>query len=188
MNNARISDWLNEFEEVTQSYKEAFEKLDSIQLSWKPSGETWSVSEIIEHVMKVNISYFPIIEKLTSGTYKTPLLGKLPFIPGVLGNLIHNSVKPENRRKVQTMSIWKPSYSKADPFILDKFLTHQEILIKKISHCSPFLRKVIASPANRLIVYTLEKAIDIILDHEKRHFDQADALSDLMADIGIKEN
>jgi hypothetical protein len=40
---------------------------------------------------------------------------------------------------------------------------------------TPFVTKrtVISSPANRNILYTVDKAFDIILAHERRHFNQA---------------
>ena len=59
--------------------------------------------------------------------------------------------------------------------LLEKFDEHQTTLKQVIADSYDLLDKeaVICSPANRLVVYKLSTAFDIILAHEKRHFQQA---------------
>ena len=62
--------------------------------------------------------------------------------------------------------------------IIDRFATHQQELIKWMKRSEPFIMKdiIIHSPANKIIVYKLEKAFDLIVTHERRHLNQAKEL------------
>ncbi|MCB9210303.1 MAG: DinB family protein, partial [Ignavibacteriales bacterium] len=48
---------------------------------------------------------------------------------------------------------------------LKKFIEENEDLIMH--------KTIISSPANRNLIYTFDTAINIIIDHEKRHYYQA---------------
>ena len=59
--------------------------------------------------------------------------------------------------------------------ILDQFTQHQTTLKKEIETAADLIKKevVIASPANKNIVYKLSTAFDVIVTHELRHLEQA---------------
>ncbi|MDZ7650490.1 MAG: hypothetical protein U5K54_26955 [Cytophagales bacterium] len=59
--------------------------------------------------------------------------------------------------------------------ILLRFEKHQDELKKLIESSQDLIEKnvVISSPANKMIVYKLETAFDIMVAHEKRHLEQA---------------
>ncbi len=63
-----------------------------------------------------------------------------------------------------------------------KFTAQQSLLKENIQSCSDLLDQgvVISSPANRIIVYKLDRAFDIIATHERRHLEQARELKQLM--------
>ena len=81
---------------------------------------------------------------------------------------------------MKTFSIWEPSAIVTNASILEQFEKHQEELKKLITQSMDLVEAgtIISSPANRLIVYKLETAFDIIVTHEQRHFEQA---KDLLA-------
>jgi hypothetical protein len=91
------------------------------------------------------------------------------------GKVIPDSVQPDRRKKMKTFPIWQPSQSEIAADILQQFENHQEQLKNLIESSSDLLdqRAIISSPANKNIVYTLETAFDIIVTHERRHFEQA---------------
>ena len=76
---------------------------------------------------------------------------------------------------MKTFPIWEPSISLVRGDILDQFEKHQQELKQLITSSEDLLEKgtVISSPANRMIVYKLETAFDIMVAHEKRHLEQA---------------
>jgi hypothetical protein len=174
--------WAIQIDKVTSAFKKEFAGFTYEQLNWKPTEKVWSVAQNIEHLITVNETYYPVIKNVMEGSYKIPLIGKVGFMVNAIGNMILNSVKPTRKRKIKTFPIWEPSKSKITEDILSRFEKHQSTLKQMIASSSDLLTKgtVISSPANKNIVYTLEKAFDIIVAHEQRHFEQAKELLLLM--------
>lgn len=173
---AKINQWEEEVNSITQDFANSFSSLSEAQLNYKPNTDTWSITENIQHIIAVNNSYFPILELLHRGEYQVSFLGQIKWLTIWLGNLIYNSVLRDRSRKIKTFPIWQPDQSKTGFHpILEHFKQHHQKLIAAIKRSSPLLEAstVISSPANKNIVYTLEKAFDIILEHERRHFNQA---------------
>src|SRR5688500_18874631 len=93
-----------ELDHLNEQFQSAFAELSPIELNWKPDMKTWSVAQNLDHIITVNESYYPVIESVRKGTYKVPLIGKLPFMTGFFGNLILKAVSPDRRRKSKTFS------------------------------------------------------------------------------------
>ena len=85
--------------------------------------------------------------------------------------MILKSVQPEEEKKIKTIAIWEPEKEPIDQDIVAVFTSHQTELKDILDRLSDHFNKgeVIASPANKNIVYKLEVAIEIIVAHEKRH-------------------
>lgn len=175
MNTSDQEHWVKQLDQITHSYRQSFSLLKSEQLNWKPNAVTWSIGQIIEHVIQVNESYYPIFEKLHAGNYKVGWMGKLPFMVNFFGKFILKSVLPETKKKVQTFPIWEPVQSEVEEDIVERFAAHQKRLGEEMSRCVPLLKEgvVVASPANANVVYKLGKAFDIMIAHERRHLLQA---------------
>jgi len=167
--------WIQELDSVTLSIKNEFGVLSEEQLNWKPDASTWSVGQIIDHLIVINKTYFPIFSQLKNNEYQLIWLGKINFMVRFFGNLILKSVNPDRRKKMKTLSIWEPTKSQIGTDVIQKFSEQQQTLKDWISNCSSLLDAgtIISSPANRVIVYELETAFDIIVSHEKRHLEQA---------------
>tara|TARA_Y100001972_G_scaffold125316_2_gene176273 strand:- start:546 stop:1109 length:564 start_codon:yes stop_codon:yes gene_type:complete len=181
-NSAVLNKWIEVIDQTTLKFQDAFGKLNAEELNWKPAPEKWSIAQNIDHLIVINKSYFPVIESLQKGTYKTPFLGKLGFLVSFFGKTVLNSVNPDRRRKMRTFEIWEPAKSEISANILNRFVDHQSDLKNMIKHSRNLLINgaVISSPANKNIVYTLEKAFDIIVLHEQRHFEQSKEVYHLM--------
>lgn len=167
--------WSNDIDKITKDSYSQFGHLSIEQLNWKPSPQTWSIAQNLEHLIVVNETYYPVISCLKSGTYKTPFIGKIGFMVSFLGKTVLNAVKPDRKKKMKTFSIWEPTISEIKEDILKRFENHQTELKQKIEASKELIEKgtVISSPANRNIVYKLETAFDIIISHEQRHLEQA---------------
>jgi hypothetical protein len=163
---------------ITQSYLDKFGKLTSDQLNWKPDEQTWSISQNIDHIMIVNESYFPLIQKAREDNYVVPLVGKFNFIVRNLGKMILRGVNPDRKMKMKTFKIWEPGTENISENILLRFESHQSELKRIFVNYKTLLEKgtVISSPVNRNIVISLGTAFDIILTHEERHLAQASEL------------
>jgi hypothetical protein len=171
----KISYWKSEIENTTNEIVTIFGSLDNALLNTKPDINTWSVAQVMEHIMKVNETYYLVIRQVREGAYKIPAIGKIGFIHRFFGNMILQSVLPQTKRKTKTFPIWQPAESNIASGVVQRFEKHQKELADFMESCSDLLEKgtLISSPANKSIVYKLEKAFDIIVTHEERHLMQA---------------
>jgi len=166
--------WIKELDKITKDVELIFSSLTATELSWKPNSESWSIAQNLEHLIVVNETYYPILSALKNGTYKQPLISNFGFIVSFFGKTVLKAVQPDRMKKMKTFPIWEPSNGEVKNDILLRFRNHQNELKQQINDAEIFLNKgiVIASPANRNIVYKLETAFDIIVTHEHRHLEQ----------------
>ncbi|MGN6531786.1 MAG: DinB family protein [Ginsengibacter sp.] len=177
-----MRNWNEQIDDITQKFIESFENLTSEQMNWKPDPDTWSIAQNIDHLIVINNSYFAMIDSIKKGTYKAPFLSRIGFIVSFLGNTILKSVQPDRKKKMKTFTIWEPGKSNVAEGILKTFEEKQSKLKSLIENSKDLLDKgvIISSPANKNIVYKLEKAFEIIVTHERRHFNQSKEVYELL--------
>jgi hypothetical protein len=170
----KIQEWEAELNAIAAEFQ-SFKSLTVEQFNFKPNPKTWSIGQVIDHIIVINETYYPIFDSLQDGTFKLPIAGKFSWAVNFFGKLIHDSVEPTRKKKRRTISIWEPSSSNISLEILDRFAEHQREFIKRMKQLEPLIEKnvTIHSPAGKMIVYKLEKAFDIIVSHERRHLNQA---------------
>ena len=168
-------DWETAIAENSEVFSREFGKLNGSQLNWKPDPKTWSVGQVLEHLLKTSQSYEPIIAKLLDGSYRTPLMGKITPAVNFFGKMILGAVQPEAQRKTRTFPVWEPAQSAVQDGILADFLDSQEVVKNQIKACrqAGLLACVVGSPASGMVVYKLSTAFDILVAHQRRHFLQA---------------
>ncbi len=174
--------WSTPLDRVSASFKNEFGNLTEQELNFKPYAQTWSIGQIMDHLIVINESYYPIIKKLKDNTYTIPWHGKINFLTKLFGKIILDSVMPGAKRKTKTFPVWQPTSSTIPPDITARLLKHNEELKHLINSSLSLVEKgaVISSPANKNIVYKLETAYDILIAHEERHFLQAVALKKIL--------
>lgn len=167
---------------VSERVHHSYLDYSETQLNFKPNSESWSIAQVLDHLIKINESYYPILDALHQGTYTLPWHASVNFVVNYLGNFILQSVSPKREKKIKTFPIWEPDYSNHSHKILDQFLQHQQELIQRIQNSKNLIDKgaVICSPANRVIVYKLDKAFEIIATHEERHLLQMDKIASVL--------
>lgn len=167
--------WTTAIDETTHDFKKSFGSLTIEQLNWKPGPQIWSIGQNIDHLIVVNQTYFPILSSLRNGTYQQPFIGKFSFIVSFFGNILLQSVQPDRKKRMKTFPIWEPTHSAMGADLFERFERNQVELKNIIEHSQDLLDlgTVISSPANKYIVYKLERAFAIIITHEQRHFEQA---------------
>lgn len=174
--------WTDEIDRITERFLNSFSILSEKELNWKPAPDVWSIAQNVDHLITLNETYFPGFADLKAGTYKLPFIARFGFVVKFFGKMILKSVQPENTKKMKTFTIWKPKQSNFEKSILHRFEEHQARLKKEILQLSDEVREnsVISSPVNKNLVYKLDTAFDIIITHEKRHFNQANEVYKLL--------
>ncbi|PSL07392.1 DinB family protein [Cecembia rubra] len=171
----KLKEWIIELDKLSEEIREVFGGLDNKILFTKPDSKSWSIAENLDHLIKVNSSYFPIFRQLIDQTFVGAFIGKFKFFTKLFGNMIYTSVSDGGKKKIRTFPLWEPRINEGENDIIEKFLDHQEELKNWIKELEPYIEKetIIHSPANKLIVYSLPQAMDIVIAHEKRHLNQA---------------
>jgi len=174
----KTQEFIDRIEELSIKFNREFENCDEVTLNFRPNEKSWSIAQILDHLNKVNESYFPIFIQLQKEKYTRPLTGRFGFLVNFFGKTILKSVQPENEKKSRTFPKWQPEEKRFSEEILIEFNAVQEQLKNHIEKSEVLLNQkaIISSPANKYIVYRLETAFQILQAHEERHFQQAKKL------------
>ncbi|MGI8893977.1 MAG: DinB family protein [Bacteroidia bacterium] len=177
--------WKQEINTITEEFKKSFSNLTQEQLNWKPAPDVWSIGQIIDHLLKTNESFFPAIQNLNSVNRSIPFTGRIGFIVNFFGNLIYKGVEPTRSKKTRTFPVWEPTTSSIPSNILKQYEENQQMLMKLIDKNQNNFNKILTSPANKNVVYKFGKAIDIFIAHQKRHYNQAMEVYELIKEKNI---
>ncbi len=171
-------DWIQRIEQNTSLYNEYFGSLTWENLNWKPNEESWSIGQIIDHVNKINEDYFDILEKLKADELKIPFIMNSEFLSNYFGNILLQTIEPERTKKTKTMKIWQPESQPISTNILDQFENNQRKFIQLINELEEQIESntIIHSPLSKWITLPLNTAIEMLIQHELRHFNQAKEL------------
>jgi hypothetical protein len=171
----KINGWLQRIDKQSERVNALFGNLNEEELKKQLSTKEWSIAQNLQHLIVINNSYFPAIDAIRAGKQKLGFLSKLAFMRKFFAKLILGSVQPDRKRKMKTFPLWEPNQITIEHNLISAFLKHQESLKNLISDAEDLLLKnaVIASPANKNIVYSLADAFEIIVTHEERHINQA---------------
>jgi hypothetical protein len=173
--NEEVPKLIDEAHAIARDAQNNFGYLSKEQLNWKPKAHQWSVAQCFEHLIVINSSYFPRIEKIENGKYKPSLQERLPLLPRFFGSMILKVVQPKSKRKFKSDPRFEPANSTIGGDIIAKFKAHQEDVIDHMKRTKRLnLRKVIiTSPVASFATYSLLDAYKILVTHERRHMAQA---------------
>lgn len=173
-----MMNYQSRIDKLTHDYVSSFKNQSPEVLNHRPNSKDWSINQIVDHVNKLNRSYFPIFEEISKGKFATPFIGNFRFFANYMGQKIMQSVDIKNSKKTKTTSIWRPRKVTQEEEIFSDFVETQDRLKEYIDKMEKFIKRdiVIHSPASKSIVYPISQALDIIIMHEVRHYHQAQKL------------
>ncbi len=152
--------------------------LSDEQLAWKPEPGTWNILECINHLMIVDGLYFPQIQNaLDSATRRD---GSAPFRPSWFGRTFLGFVSPESTRKIKTLRLFTPPPALTDVTIPAQFALQQKAFVHLIREAdgADLNGNKFASPATRLIRFSLGEGLTMLAMHQQRHLQQARRLTE----------
>ncbi len=175
MKNKHLEELIYRAELVKQDVRDEFLNLTEFQLNWKPTPESWSIAQCLEHLIVSDEAYFEQIVKVLEGRYRRPFWSLIPGKAKFWGRLLISLLKSDSTKKLTSPGVFEPSSSKLGADIVDRFLQHEEKV-------ADYLRKLdevkndkyyIQSPVSPYITYKLRDLEEIMLLHHERHFKQA---------------
>jgi uncharacterized damage-inducible protein DinB len=173
-----LAKFVEDVESITEDTQKTFGGLSPAQINWKPGAEGWSVGQCFEHLIKTNSLFFPELEKIANGTRKNSFLENYSPLSSFFGNLLVNSLKKDERKfKAPSQAIVPPS--EVDANIIEQFTAHQREVIERIkkTETADWQKTKITSPFMRLMTYKLADGFRVIIEHERRHFRQAERVT-----------
>jgi hypothetical protein len=152
-----------------------FSRLSEQQLNWKPDTNQWSIAQCFDHLVTANRAYFPIFETILKREKQNTFWESLPWLPAFWGKMLIKAVAPESARKLKAPTVFHPSSSRIDGAVIQRFIDQQNQVIGylKATEGLDVEKVIISSPVTKFITYSLLDAYRIIINHERRHLNQA---------------
>ena len=173
-----MSEIISELQTITDGTQKTFGKFSAEQINWKPSETGWSVGQCFEHLIKTNELFYGKLDEIAAGKQKNSFLENYSPLSGFFGNLLISSLKKDERKfKAPSRKIVPPS--EIDANIIEIFAAHQAELIGKIkqTETANWNKTKITSPFMKLMTYKLSDGYKIVVEHERRHFRQAERVT-----------
>ena len=170
-----INKMLVKGQEAGVKVKKEFSNMSLEQLNWKPSPESWSVGQCLDHLIVTDCLYFPTFKRIAENKYNMTSWQRWNPLSGLFGKILVSQLQENAKRKVNTAKIFSPSASQIDAGIMERFHKHLDSLLEYIGafHNTELDRIIIASPASKFITYSLRNAVTLLVQHEHRHINQA---------------
>jgi len=164
---------VSQFQSVSDDVHESFGGFTPEQVNWKPSSESWSVGQCLDHLIKSNEEFFPELDQLAAGTRKNSFWQKWSPLSGVAGAFLVNSLKKDSQKVKTNQKMTPPSDIEDD--IVERFERHQEEFVQKIHKTDnvDWNRVVLTSPFVKIMTYKMNVGLIALIEHEKRHVRQA---------------
>lgn len=175
-----LSELISEANAIADEAQAAFGDLGPQQLNWQPTAERWSVAQCFDHLVTANAAYFSTFDQVLRGENRRTFWTSLPWLPGLWGRMLIKSVSPESARKLKAPKIFRPSASRVDASVVRRFVDqqHQVVEYMKAMAGLDLEKTIIPSPVTGLIAYSVMDAYRVIVAHERRHFLQAQRVTE----------
>jgi len=170
-----VREIVNGFSTVSDDVRASFGNMTTEQINWKPSAESWSVGQCLDHLITSNRSYYPTFDDLIRGSKVTRFAERLPLFPSIFGALLLKYLDPESKTKLKAPTVFQATSSSVPSTIIADFITQQSETARRIEACGDMRTEkiIITSPAAGFVTYSLLDAFRILLTHERRHLKQA---------------
>jgi uncharacterized damage-inducible protein DinB len=173
--------WTYQIDLTTKKFTDAFNFLTTEQLNWKPDAEIWSVAQNIAHIILLNKSYFEKFENIKQGTNKIRFTARLRYWLRFTQNPIKPYTNTSRIKRAKTYGFWEPAKTDYSHSILSDFQLQQAEFKNYIDELKNVSGKTLLPyPGDKFLVFSLESAFDLLIEHEVRHYNQAKELLDRM--------
>ncbi|NVK27218.1 MAG: DinB family protein [Flavobacteriia bacterium] len=168
-----ITDLISRTETII-AQAEKWKQLDSETLNQKPSSDSWSALECLEHLNRYGDFYLPEIDNQLSKAEKGK--PKTIFKSSWLGEYFAKSMLPKDKlNKMNTFKNMNPSLSGVRPDVLDDFIQQQKRMIRLLERARDInIQKTkTAISISKWIRLRLGDTFRVVIYHNERHMVQA---------------
>jgi len=153
----------------------SFSSISLRQLNWKPSPESWSIAQCLDHLIVADSSYFPALKKITEGTYKMNNWERNSPFTSLCGRIMKSRLKEQANKKMTAPKVFQPDASEIKTDIIERYHKNLDGFMLYIANCQEIDidKTIITSPAIKIVTYNLRDAFSFLIQHEHRHINQA---------------
>lgn len=152
----------------------SFSSLSDPELNHKSNAKSWSILECIEHLNRYGDFYIPEIAKAINSSKNT---AEPNFKSGLFGNYFAKSMLPKPKlNKMGTFKSMNPAGSRLDKSVLDKFIDHQNELLKLLEAAGAvnLVKNKTTTSISRFVKLRLGDTLRVVIYHNLRHIEQAE--------------
>ncbi len=170
---------------INDEVRETFGELSKEQLNMKPSSVEWSIAQCFDHLNTTNELYIENIQKVADGTHVNNWFSAIPFISEKVGQLLKKAVSPDSQKKQKAPSVFVPSKNEISETVIEDFCKQQENFISLMDATKNLdTGKIkIPSPISNAINLWFNDACEIIILHNRRHFNQAKRVLEFVTNL-----
>jgi len=161
--------------EAKEKVQTEFSTISLQQLNWRPSPESWSIAQCLEHLVISHSAYFPVLKKATEGVYRVSFWERYSPFSGICGRLLKDQLREQPKKKLIAPKVIRPTTSEIKEEIIERYQQSLDRFLQYISDCRniDIDKTIITSPAIRIVTYRLRDAFQFLVQHEHRHINQA---------------
>lgn len=152
-----------------------FGSLTVEQLNWSSDAENWSIGQCLDHIVVTDTLYFPVFDAIREGRYKMSFWGKWSPFSGMFGRMLIDQMGEVATKKYKSPASFRPDTKPLGLEVIRRFSKHQDSFVEFIESLQPGQDKKIriSSPASKLITYSVADAVQMLVQHQYRHLNQA---------------
>lgn len=145
--------------------------LTAEQLNFKPNPKSWSIAEVMEHIITANATYFSGIAELIATNPGSKAAGR--YSHNCMARMMVYFLKPDGM-KLPAPPLFEPTSSHHDQHIIQRLEQNFREIETFIDDAKEMdlVKLKMPSPALSLLHFNLGGVFDILVTHAERHFQQ----------------
>ncbi len=173
--NDELQSYHDEFDGLKHEAVTFLDGLTDAQWTWRPDPGRWSVAQCFEHLCIVGSLLVPKLDEAIQRGRERKLLATGPSSYSWPGRMFVDSLQPNAPMKIRTVKLYQPTGLLTKSDCLGRFADVQDRLVNSVRSAEglDLVRIKVASPANRLLRFSLGIWFAATVAHERRHIDQA---------------
>ena len=159
--------------QLQQTVANEFSALDLAALNYKPTPESWSILECLEHLNRYSQYYNPALARAIAHNSDSNYVPSITY--SWLGKKSLDMVRPENGKKHKTVKHMNPANSALGMATIEAFLKHQQELqqLLQAAKSTNLNKKAIPVEFFKLLKMRIGETLEFIVTHQERHVQQA---------------
>ncbi|WP_347157447.1 DinB family protein [Pontibacter chitinilyticus] len=147
--------------------------LDLSSLNFKPSPDSWSILECLEHLNRYSRYYNPTLATAISRNTNGQVAASISY--SWLGKKSLDMVRPQNMKKHKTVKHMNPNNSALTRATLEEFLQHQTELLHLLEEAKAanLHKKAVPVEFFKLLKMRIGETLEFVVLHQERHVQQA---------------